>query len=213
MLPSARVFNICERCGAYRADKRIEPGAPGGASHAVCPECGHRHPFLRSRLLLVTGASGCGKSTVLRRLQGLDAAVLFDSDILWGPHFERDARAFFETWLRVCKNTAQAGRPVVLFGAGTGVPANLEACVERRYFGALAYLALVCDDATLADRLRARPGWRRSGSDASIEEQVRFNRWFRDEGSGHGIALVDTSAEPPEVTAARVRRWIVETLR
>jgi hypothetical protein len=207
------MFNICDACGAYRPDKLVEPGAAGALSHATCPECGHRHPFLQAPLLLVTGASGTGKSTVLRRLQGLSQAVLFDSDILWGPHFEKDPHAFFETWLRVCKNTAQAGKPVVLFGAGTGVPANLEACVERRYFSRLHHLALVCEEAALAVRLRARPSWRASGSEEQIQEQLRFNRWFRVEGPARGIALVDTSHEMPNATAERVKDWIVRTLR
>jgi len=33
--------------------------------------------------------------------------------------------------LRLCKNISQAGNPVVLFGAGTGVPYNIEPCAER----------------------------------------------------------------------------------
>ena len=53
----------------------------------------------------------------------------------------------------MCKNIAQWGRPVVLFGAGFGVPHNIEPCVERRYFSSVEYLALVCSDASLAVRL------------------------------------------------------------
>jgi hypothetical protein len=205
------MFNICDACGAYRPDKLIEAGA-GGRGHAVCPECGHRHPFVQAPLLLVTGASGSGKSTVLRLLHGWQGAVLFDSDILWAPHFAQDPHGFFETWLRVCKNTAQSGQHVVLFGAGTGVPANLEACVEHRYFSRFHYLALVCDDATLADRLRARPAWRRPGTEESVEDQLRFNRWFQTEGTRLSMTLVDTGQNTPEVSAERVKAWIVRTL-
>jgi hypothetical protein len=206
------MFNVCDACGSYHPDKLIQPGAAGASSHAVCPTCGHKHAFVRSPLWLVTGASGTGKTTVLRRLQGMREVVLFDSDILWGPHFEKDARGFFESWLRICKNTAQVGRPVVLSGAGTGVPSNLEACVERRYFAELHYLALICDEATLAARLRARPAWRRSGTEENVEDQLRFNRWFQREGPERAITLVDTSRETPEATADRVRSWISRTL-
>ena len=206
------MFNVCDACGAYRPDKIIKPAASDALSQAICPECGHQHPFIQSTLLLVTGASGTGKTTVLRRLQGLSEAVLFDSDILWAPHFEGDAHGFFETWLRVCKNTAQVGKPVVLFGAGTGVPANLEQCAERRYFSELHYLALVCDEKTLAARLRGRPAWRQSGTDQNVAEQLRFNDWFRTEGPRLSIALVDTSTEMLRSTAEHVRSWISRTL-
>jgi hypothetical protein len=205
------MFNVCDSCGAYRVDKVIDERQ----SHAICPECGHRHPFIRLPLLLVSGASGSGKSSVCRRLQGaLPDAVLFDGDILWAPHFESDPRLFFETWLRVCKNTAQAGKPVVLFGAGMGVPENLESCVERRYFTTLHYLALTCDDTVLAERLRRRPSWRSCGSDAYIEEHVRFNRWFKDAGpkASPPIDLIDTTAETAEQTTARVVAWTRDRL-
>lgn len=69
----------------------------------------------------------------------------------------------------MAKNISQAGRPIVLFGTGMGVPENIEPCVERRYFSEIHYLALVCDDGVLAQRLRARPAWRGAGDQAYKE--------------------------------------------
>jgi broad-specificity NMP kinase len=200
------MFNVCDGCGALRADKGIDETT----SEAICPECGHRHAFVRGPLLLVGGASGAGKSAVCRRLTGaLDEVVVLDGDILWAPHFERDPQLFFETWLRVCKNTAQAGRPVVLFGAGTGVPENLEPCVERRYFSTTHYLALTCDDTELAARLRRRPAWRRY-SDELIAEHVSFNRWLKEQGATAmpAIDVLDTTHDSVDETSARVADWI-----
>ena len=138
------MLNVCYQCGIYRADKIIDPTGPS----AVCPECGHPHPFLYQPLLIISGASGTGKSTVCHHLVGhYQDAVMLDSDILWRNEFNNpkdNYREYFETWLRVSKNISQSGRPVVLFGAGMGVPENLEGCVERRYLLSIRYLALVC---------------------------------------------------------------------
>ena len=115
------MMNVCFQCGMYRADKIIDPAGP----YAICPECGYKHKFRQSPLLIVSGASGAGKSTVCQNLIGqVTQAVLLDSDILWRPEFntpETDYRDYFELWLRICKNIAQSGRPVVLFGAWAGV--------------------------------------------------------------------------------------------
>ena len=127
-----RMLNVCAQCGIYRADKKIDPDSP----YAVCPECGFAHPFRYLPLLIVSGASGAGKSTVCRMLlDRLSEAVLLDVDILWRPEFNRPEnhyRDFFETWLRLAKNIGQSGRPVVLFGVGLGVPDNMPPCVEYR---------------------------------------------------------------------------------
>src|SRR5262249_49449012 len=151
---------------------QIDPDGPV----AICPECGHRHPFRQLPLLLVSGASGTGKSTVCQTLLGqLPEVVLLDADILWRPEFNTPAdnyQAFFETWLRMSKNIGQAGRPVVLFGAGVGVPTNLERCVERRYFSDLRYLALMCDDTVLIQRLQQRPAWRHTHTPEYLSEHV-----------------------------------------
>jgi predicted kinase len=204
------MLNVCAGCGAYRVDREIDPVGPV----AVCPECGHRTPFVRSRLSIVSGASGCGKTTICARLTGaVSEAVLLDSDVLWSAAFagpDSDRRAFFEIWLRVAKNIAQSGRPVVLFGAGIGVPANIEPCIERRYFSTVRYLALTCDEDELRRRLAARPAWRRSNEPAFVEAQVRFNRWFLDrtaDGSMHGV---DTSHESIDAAAVQVAEWIRE---
>ncbi len=201
------MFNVCLNCGAYRADKTIDPDGP----FAICPECGHPHPFLRLPLLIVSGASGTGKSTVCHALLGhLPQVVVLDCDILWRPEFntpEDNYRAFFETWLRMCKNIAQSGRPVLLFGAGLGVPQNLEPCVERRYFSTITYLALVCEPAALAERLRQRPAWRDSNA-AFIEEQQRFNHWFQTATTTPPITLLDTTSAPVESTARALSAWV-----
>ncbi len=72
------------------------------------------------------------------------------------------------------------------------------------------YLALVCDDEVLAERLRSRPAWRRSSAPEKVEEQVRFNRWFRgQEGQvGPAIELIDTTGISVEETAEQVAMWI-----
>lgn len=174
------MMNVCFNCGEYRADKIVDPSGP----YAICPICDYKHLFLQLPLLIVGGASGTGKSTVCRILLGrMSEVVLLEGDLLWRPELDKPEdkyRDFFETWLRMCKSISQSGRPVVMFNSGMVVPENVEGCVERRYFSEVHYLALVCEDEVLAERLRSRPAWRKSSDPANIEEQVRFNRWFRE---------------------------------
>lgn len=203
-------MNVCFQCGMYHADKTIDPSGP----YAICPECGYKHSFQRLPLLIVSGASGTGKTTICQHLTGnVTKAVLLDSDILWRPEFntpETNYRDYFELWLRLCKNIAQSGRPVVLFGAGVGVLDNLENCVERRYFSLVHYLALVCSDDLLRERLQQRPAWRGTRDASYIEEQVRFNRWFKEYDVQPVINLIDTTNSPLEATASQVETWIDE---
>jgi predicted kinase len=165
-------------------------------------------------LHLVSGASGTGKTAVCHYLTGkVNEAVLLESDILWRSEFnkpETNYRDYFETWLRMCKNISQSGRPVVLFGAGVGVPDNLEPCIERRYFSDLYYLALTCDGEVLADRLHARPAWRQSSDQAFIKSQINFNHWFIENGQRMipAILLIDTTDLTIEETATQVAKWI-----
>ncbi len=83
--------NVCYNCGKYRANKTIDPSG----SYAICPVCGHKHPFLQLPLLIVAGASETGKSTVCHKLLGrLTEAVLLDGDLLWRPEFNRPEQGY-----------------------------------------------------------------------------------------------------------------------
>ena len=200
------MFNVCPRCGQYRADKVIDARGPT----AVCPLCGYAHPFLQLPLFVLSGASGAGKTTVgLLLVRLLPECVVLDSDILWGAvPATADANGFRNTWLRVAKNVGQAGWPVVL--VGTALPDEFETCVERRYFRDVHYLALVCDDALLAQRLQRRPAWRGSAKPEVMARMAAFNAFLRAHGPSlqPPIDLVDTSGTTIEESAHAVVLWI-----
>jgi len=179
----------------------------------------HRQRFLRLPLFVVSGASGTGQSPVCQSLLGnLPGVVVLDSDILWRPEFGSTgagAPTFCETWLRVAKNVGQSGCPVLLFGSAVGVPDNVERCVERRYFEDVYYLALVCSDDVLADRLRNRPRWRDSDSPEYVSRHLAFNQWFktRSRDLTPAIELLDTTSCPISSTAQKVAAWIKRMAR
>ncbi len=204
---------VCHQCGEYRVDKIIDPEGP----FAICPECGYKHLFRYSPLLVVSGASGAGKSAVLSHLVGkINSMILLESDIIWRKEFnqpELGYRNFFKTWLRIAFNIGQSGQPVVIFGAGFGVPENLEMLAERRYFSDIKYLALVCDEYELKNRLLKRPTWR-GITENFVQEQIEYNRWFTEVGS-IGIPpvdLINTTNVPLERTVYQVRQWIEKNL-
>ncbi len=203
------MLNVCIECGMYRADKEVD--VENGT--ITCPECDHVHPFNFMPLMIVSGPSAAGKSTVCHALTGVfKEAVLLDGDLLWRSEFnspENSYREFYETWLRMAKNIGQSGRPVVLFNAGA-IPDNVIECVEARYFSGLHFLALVCKGEELARRLKARPEWRGSGQDPFVTEQLRFNQWLIDNGQtdGRNMALIDSSADDLAGTLQKVSDWM-----
>ncbi len=202
--------NVCPACGAYRADKIVDPQT----ETIACPECGHRRCLRFLPLLLVGGPSGAGKSAVLLELVTRSLpVVLLDADTIWSPRFDdpgSNYREFFETWLRIARNINQSGRPCVLFGAGAAVPHNIIPCVEARYFARFHYLALVAEDEVLRQRLHARSSWRGSSVDDNVTAQTQFAHWLKssEESAQHGIVLVDTTDESVTASAGRVAAWI-----
>jgi chloramphenicol 3-O-phosphotransferase len=165
-------------------------------------------------LLAIGGPSGAGKSAVGHALQGkANEVVMLEGDLLWRPEFDRPDekyRGFYETWLRLSKNISQAGRPVALLNAGIAVPENVEDCVERRYFARVHYLALVCSDAVLSERLQARPRWRQSGGPTAVALNLKFNQWLKENAQKvtPTIELIDTTDTPVAETARQVADWI-----
>jgi predicted kinase len=206
------MFNVCPNCGEYNADKIIVPDGP----YAVCPHCEYQHKFIRLPLFVLTGASGVGKTAAcLSLVARAKDFVVMESDILWRDEFNQPAtnyRDYRETWLRVCKNISQAGKPVIL--CGVAIPEQFEQCVERRYFSDIHYLALVCTDEVLAARLRSRPPWRGTAGDEQLKKQIAFNRWLKDhaQSTQPPMALLDTSEITVAECVEEVMRWVSDCL-
>ena len=200
------MFNVCPGCGEYNVEKEIS------GSSATCPQCHSSREFRKLPLYVVTGASGSGKTTVALHLsQTLSSHIVLDQDILWCDAFNDPANSystFRNLWLRLIKNINQAGRPVVLFGST--VPDQFEQCVERRYIEIIHYMALVCDDAALEQRLKQRPGWRKSGSDENIKRMLGFNGWLRANAvsTSPAMTLLDTTSETVPQTAKAIVDWL-----
>jgi hypothetical protein len=204
-------LSICDACGAWSDNVRVAEGPPA----LVCPACGHRRPFTRLPLFALTGPSAAGKSAVGTLLTGrLRECVVLEQDLLWLPDQLDPAdehRQFRRLWLRLVAALHQNGRPVLL--CGTVVPGQLEACQERPLVGDIHYLALVCDEAELEARLRARPAWR-AWTDDKVARMLAFNRWVKDHAATTTppMELLDTTGRSVAESAAAVRAWVLQRL-
>ncbi len=204
---------ICPQCNVYEPEQQVD----AAAGLLTCPHCGKTRPFLCLPLLIIGGASGTGKTTACLRLLGrMRRAVLLDCDLLWRPEFnhpEDNYRDFFDTWLALCREINQSGRPVALFGSGFGVPHNLEVSVHRRYFSTVHYLDLVCSEAVQRARLTARAA-PNPLDETFFAAQVDFNRWIKTNAAGVGspIETLDTTAMSMDAVADGVETWLLEKI-
>lgn len=202
------MLNICPNCKKYIVEKEIlEDG-----KSIKCPACGHIEKVNRMPLFIVTGASGAGKSTVGRQLFLKEKDyIVMEGDILWNSYFnhpENGYREYRETWLRICKNISQIGKPVVFFGGG--IPEQFENCLERRYFSEIHYLALVCDEDILRKRLEERTGYKNY-----IDGAIEFNNWLRENAdkTNPQIKLVESSKLNVSDKEKIINDWIYKYIK
>lgn len=203
------MLHVCPGCGAFRQNKIIVPAA----ETVICPACGLELAHPRLPLFILGGASGTGKSAVCHALLARRPGyIVLDSDVLWGPEFAAPAQwpRYVDLWLRLAKSIALSGRPLLIAGAGLGVPTNLVHAPEARYLTAIHILTLVCADPVLAARLRHRPAWRGAADPAAIDTQLHFNRWNQRLRSSPEAEVVhfDTTSVPLDATVAFVDDWV-----
>ncbi|HLI09491.1 MAG TPA: AAA family ATPase [Ktedonobacteraceae bacterium] len=205
------MFNICQSCGLWSDEQAIESAGP----YAICPHCGHKHPFRQLPLFIVTGPSGVGKSTLSIELAPkLPQYVCLDSDILWGhvpATAADDYRSYWNVWLNLAVAINQSGHPILLFG--TTLPDKLEASPYRRYFTDIHYLALVCSDEELAQRLRDRPAWRHSSNEPFITDMLNFTHLLQEHASSTNppMTLLDLTGLSIGQTAEKIAEWLEES--
>lgn len=213
------MFHFCPSCSATCRALDVDHDD----ETVTCPACGESREFRSEPLLVVTGASGVGKTTVYREVVGTVPAVLVEPDLYWlEPRGEvseawrelddDDRRAFH---LLQYATIARSGRPVVAVGAALGDSAAVEPLPEADYFPAIHYLALVCDPDEQARRIRARPGWADVDDEpwADVELQQAADARYRElAGAYDDYETFDTTAATVDETVDAVRSWIRDRL-
>ena len=164
--------------------------------------------------MILTGASGSGKTTILHHLQGiLPRVILLEGDILWNDYYNQPDThylSYFNQLLRVCKNLNQSDNLVVVANSGLGVPSNIEQCEESRFFNEFIYFHLTCSDEALVQRLESRPAWRKSADNEGLKNQLNFKKWLDDRHKDHAL---DTTNFSIHESTARVKQWINDQLK
>ena len=168
-------------------------------------------PTRKQSLFIISGASGVGKSTLCEILfqQETDYIVL-ESDILWHDIYntpEDNYRLYRQLWLRLCANISQIGKPVVLCGCTT--PEQFEALPERDAFSNIYYLAVVCNEIALKNKIK---NGRRISDDNWITSSLEFNNWLIKNGEVNGMTLLDNTQLTPQDSAKMVDKWIKDRM-
>ncbi len=186
----------------YSEQKTIDPNGP----FAICRYCGYAHPFKQLPLFIVTGASGSGKSAAcLQLVPLLPECVVLETDLFWRPEFDKpdDQLPRFSQPVFARR---QKYRPVRASGGAVrdGDPRPVRNLPGAHLFCGTHYLALVCDDTAIQQRLEDRPRWRDSSNPDHIAEHIEFNRWIKANASqtraAHDAARYDAaprSRRPP----------------
>jgi predicted kinase len=182
-----------------------------------CRRCGEERPFARPPLLVVTGTSGAGKSTICARLAGrIPGALLLDADVFAGEMVsvtppDQDYPAFWRSMARLAHELSQNGVAVVFFSVM--LPHQLLSNTDvLDYFESVEFLCLRCDAGALRDRFARRRGDDASGIEAAVDRWGRFDDELADAArSNDGIEAVDAT-RPIHDVESDVREWILTRL-
>lgn len=165
------------------------------------------------QLFIVTGASCIGKSTTCRILSEREIEyVVLESDIFWHDVYntpEDGYKAYRERWMRLCAEVSKIGKPVVL--CGCAVPEQFEHCRERELFSEIHYIAVVCNQEQLEERMRSGRG---VSDENWIKGSIQFNQWLMEHAgqTEPKIELLDTSDLTPEQSAVKADQWILSQI-
>jgi ribose 1,5-bisphosphokinase PhnN len=198
----------CEACGRGSVFPDLIPAV---GDMLRCPQCGAERPFVRPPLLIVTGTSGIGKSTLCARLAGtIHGAVLLDADILSEDLISvassnHDYPAFWLSMMRLAHELAQNNVVVVYFSVmlPEQVLANSDVL---SYFESVDFLCLTCAPDILRARFAGRGGNAVATDD--IDVWLDFNSTLLAAASELPTATVLDAGRPTDFVERDVRHWV-----
>ena len=172
-------------------------------------------PTKKLPLFVVTGASGVGKSTTceeLFRQEEEKPYLVMESDILWTDYYDTpddNYRGLRTTWMYLCANISQGGKPVVL--CGCALPEQFECLPERELFTEIHYLAVVCEDAALEERMKNGRG---ITEEDWLNGSANFNRWLKEHAdkTDPPMTLLDITGKTTAEAAESLEQWILSRL-
>ncbi len=169
-------------------------------------------------LIVMTGLSGTGKSTVARRVARALGAPLFASDVVrkqlarvegtapaaWREGIYRPelTAATYDQLFALAEAELAAGRPAVLDAAFLTAEQRAGAAAQAAHHGVpLMLIETVCDEATVAARLAARSASGTSPSDATFatyrQQRAALDAAPPPTPAGAWPVLVSTAGSPP----------------
>jgi hypothetical protein len=168
------------------------------------------NPTNKQQLFIITGANGVGKSSACEVLfQKEKDYIIRGSDVFWKAPFYANVtgREFSELRMTACAHISQVGMPCVWYGCTE--PSHSEECNARRYFTDVHYLAIVCRDEVLLNRMKQLPG---------INDEVNslfFNKYLiknANKTKPH-MTLLDNSDLSIKECAEKIHEWIMALSR
>lgn len=166
-------------------------------------------------LLLVVGAAGAGKSTLVNTLAGqVDGAIFLDTDMFCddlatvvSPRHDYDE--YWKTLARYAFELGRNGSTVVY--CGVMLPEQLlQHSKELEWFDGVHFLFVSVDEEVLRARIMGREN--RDRPKNRIDMHLDMNRRFADEHTRTPNATVIDGGRSREAVAADVLAWVRATL-
>jgi DNA-directed RNA polymerase subunit RPC12/RpoP/energy-coupling factor transporter ATP-binding protein EcfA2 len=201
----------CEICGlrSHSPDQM-----PAAGEKLRCTHCGSERPFFRPPLLIVTGSTAVGKSTLCARLAGtIPDAILLDADIhaddlisVVPPN--NDYLAFWRSMMRLAHELTQNRVAVVYFS--TMLPEQVLANDDLLgYFQSVRFLCLTCPRDVLRSRIAGRDGREAA---ARLEMWLDFNDAVAKAAQDLPIATAMDASGAVNELEKRVQAWLLDHL-
>lgn len=164
------------------------------------------------KLVVICAACGVGKTTVIHALNEsglLEKYIGIDTDEVgvnwWDYEGTEHESKFSDDCLAAAVKLSSDNNlvfstcmnPLDFYGK-----VNVSEAITSTYF-----IALICSDEEIRNRLKARPKERMCGSDEFISGQIEYNAWFRKNANKFQLC-VDNTGSTEEETAGEIAEFI-----